>query len=194
VEPLDDHLKEELLSLARAALKCAGEQQPLPALDLIAVSKSVRELGVTFVTLTLDGTLRGCIGALEPRTSLAEDVQQHTYAAARHDFRFAPVSADEVDKILIEISVLNLPTPLEYSHADQLLSSLRPGIDGVTIQHQKNRATFLPQVWERMPTPDIFLSMLCEKAGLHPDHWKTESLSIQTYQVESFQETKPSGN
>lgn len=194
MEQLDDHLKDELLSLARAALKCAGEQQPLPALDLTTVTEPVRELGATFVTLTLDGTLRGCIGALQPRISLAEDVQQHAYAAARHDFRFPPVIADEVDKIQIEISVLSLPTPLEYSHADQLLSSFRPGVDGVIIQHQKKRATFLPQVWERMPTPVIFLSMLCEKAGLHSDHWKTGSLSIHTYQVESFHETKPSKN
>lgn len=191
VEELPDQLKDELLVLARAALECAGERHALPSLDIQTVSEPLRDLGASFVTLTLDDTLRGCIGALEASHPLAEDVRQHAYAAALHDVRFPPVSTEEVESILIEISVLGLPTPIEYKSGDDLLSKLRPGIDGVIIQHQEKRATFLPQVWERIPTPSVFLSMLCEKAGLHADLWKTGNLFVKIYTVESFKENEP---
>ena len=191
MEVFPDQLKDELLMLARAALECAGERQALPSLDVKTVSGPLRDLGASFVTLTLDDTLRGCIGALEVSRPLAEDVWQHAYAAALHDHRFPPVSTEEVGSILIEISVLGLSTPIEYKSGDDLLSALRPGIDGVIVQHQKKRATFLPQVWKRIPTPSNFLSMLCEKAGLHTDHWKTGNLFVHIYEVESFKENEP---
>ncbi len=191
VEELPDQLKDELLMLARAALECAGERQALPSLDVQTVSEPLRDMGASFVTLKLDDTLRGCIGTLEASHPLAEDVRQHAYAAALHDVRFPPVSTEEVGSILIEISVLGLPAPIEYKSADDLISKLRPGIDGVIVRHQKKRATFLPQVWDRIPTPSTFLSMLCEKADLHADHWKTGNLSVHKYEVESFKENAP---
>ena len=186
---LDDQLKAELLSIARKALQCAGERLPLPVLDLYSLPEPLRKLGTSFVTLNLDEKLRGCIGGLEARMSLAEDVSQHAYAAALHDVRFPAVSPDEVRSIVIEVSVLSQPIPLEYQNVDELLNSLRPGIDGVIISEAEKRATFLPQVWERIPSPVEFLSMLCEKAGLHSEFWKTGKLLVKTYQVESFHET-----
>lgn len=191
METLPDHMKDELLILARKALECAGERQPLPLLDLETLSEPLSKLGASFVTLTLDETLKGCIGALEARMPLAEDVRQHAYAAALHDIRFPPVSSDEVGSIMIEISVLSQPKELVYDNADELLSTLRPGTDGVIISEGEKRATFLPQVWERIPSPSMFLSMLCEKAGLHADRWSTGKPSVQIYEVESFQERKP---
>jgi AmmeMemoRadiSam system protein A len=187
-QPLDDHLKIELLSIARKALECAGERQPMPVLDLNSLPEPLRKMGTSFVTLNLDDKLRGCIGALEARMSLAEDVSQHAYAAALHDIRFPAVNRDEVGSIKIEVSVLSQPIPLEYETVDQLKNSLRPGIDGVIISAGEKRATYLPQVWERIPSPVDFLSMLCEKAGLHTEFWKTGKLLVKTYRVESFHE------
>jgi AmmeMemoRadiSam system protein A len=191
VERLPDRLKDELLILARQALECAGEGQPLPAMDMETLSEQLSRPGASFVTLTLDETLRGCIGTLEARMPLAEDVSRHAYAAALHDIRFPPVSSDEVGSILIEISVLSEPTELKCDNSEELLSALRPGIDGVIISEGEKRATFLPQVWERIPSPSIFLSRLCEKAGLHADRWTTGIPSVQIYEVESFQEKSP---
>ena len=187
-QPLDDHLKAELLSLARKALECAGERKPLPVLDMKSLPEPLRKLGASFVTLNLDEKLRGSIGALEARISLAEDVSQHAYAAALHDVRFPAVSSEEVGSIVIEVSVLSQPIPLEYENVDQLINSLRPGIDGVIISEGEKRATFLPQVWERIPSPVDFLSMLCEKAGFHTEFWKTGNLLVQIYNVDSFYE------
>ena len=98
------------------------------------------------------------------------------------------MSSEEVGSIVIEVSVLSQPIPLEYENVDQLINSLRPGIDGVIISEGEKRATFLPQVWERIPSPVDFLSMLCEKAGFHTEFWKTGKLHVQIYNVESFHE------
>lgn len=186
--PLDDQSRAKLLSIARRALECAAERQPLPMLDLEALPEPLRLPGAAFVTLNIDENLRGCIGALEARVSLAEDVNQHAYAAALHDFRFPSVTSDEVSSIVIEVSVLSQPVELKYEHVDEMIAALRPGIDGVIVSEGEKRATFLPQVWDRIPSPEEFLTMLCEKAALHPDYWKTGNLVVKTYQVDSFHE------
>jgi AmmeMemoRadiSam system protein A len=141
------------------------------------------------VTLTSGGDLRGCIGALQATIPLAEDLVVHARAAATEDFRFYPVRPEETAGIEIEISILSDPVPLEYTDADDLMAKLRPGIDGVILTSGMHRATFLPQVWEKVPQPHQFLDMLCEKAGLPRRAWRTGHPDVLTYQVESFKET-----
>lgn len=187
---LPDQIKDQLLTLAREAVICAGEGKPLPPLDVENLLEQMRLPGASFVTLTLDGNLRGCIGGLEARIPLAEDVRQHAYAAALHDMRFPPVTKGEVGSILIEISILTQPEKLEYATPEDLLSQLSPGEHGVIISEGEKRATFLPQVWERIPTPSVFISMLCEKAGLRSDTWKIGKPTVQIYEVASFHERK----
>jgi AmmeMemoRadiSam system protein A len=119
---------------------------------------------------------------------LADDVREHAVAAAVEDFRFSPVRPDEVSSIEVEISVLTPPRPLRYELVDELLGKLRPGIDGVILESGYHRATFLPQVWDKVPDPEAFLGMLCEKAGLAYDAWRKGDLRVSTYQVESFHE------
>ena len=186
--PISKEVRDIILKLAREALQVAAERGYLPLIDLRNLPAELQKPGASFVTLTKNNALRGCIGSLEAKLPLAEDIRQHAYAAALHDYRFPSVEANEVDDINIEVSILTEPTPLEYTDPDDLIRRLRPLVDGVIITDGVRRATFLPQVWERIPSPSIFLSMLCEKASLPSDAWKTKNLQVYIYQVETIHE------
>jgi AmmeMemoRadiSam system protein A len=177
-----------LLSLARQSIENYIKNKPLPKLDQTALSPILCEEGASFVTLTKQGNLRGCIGALEPYQSLAEDVREHAIAAAFQDYRFPPIQANEIMDIEIEISYLTRPEVLLYETPSDLLEQIRPNIDGVVIRDGRRRATFLPQVWEKIPNAEEFLEQLCMKMGSPPDLWRRKKLDILTYQVEEFHE------
>ena len=186
--------KEYLLKLARQTLESAARGEPLPPLKREALPRSLLEPRATFVTLTRRGALRGCVGALQAQMPLLDDVREHAVAAAVQDFRFPPVRPDEVNSIEIEISVLTPPRSIHYESADDLLLKLRPGIDGVILESGFHRATFLPQVWDKIPDPETFVGMLCEKAGLAYEAWRKGDLKVSTYQVESFHEHSQPAN
>lgn len=185
---LTNEEQKQLLRLAREALNAALRGEQLPAVDLEALSPNLRRPGASFVTLTRKGELRGCIGALEPQQALALDVRDHAIAAAQQDYRFEPVQAYELADICIEISALSLPKDLDYQTPRELTERLQPGVDGVTLMDGRRRATFLPQVWAKLPATDQFLSYLCQKMGSAPDTWRAKKLRVQTYQVEEFHE------
>ena len=180
--------KQTLLRLARESMDHAVRQEPIPPIDLDSLSPRLQADGVSFVTLTIQGTLRGCIGALEPSQPLALDVSEHAIAAALHDYRFPRVELDELAHIKIEVSRLTLPVPLSYQAPEELLEKLRPGVDGVLLRDGGRRATFLPQVWEKIPEPDEFLDNLCYKMGAEPGLWREKNLQVSVYQVEEFHE------
>src|SRR5215208_5672261 len=177
-----------LLRLAREAMERGVKGEEIPALDLSSLPLSLREEGSSFVTLTMGGRLRGCIGSLNPYQSLAEDVREHAVAAALNDPRFPPVRENELNGIQIEVSGLTRPIPLEYRNADDLLSQLHPHVDGVILRDAFHRATFLPQVWEKIRDPAEFLDNLCYKMGIKPDAWRSKHLDVLTYRVEEFHE------
>jgi AmmeMemoRadiSam system protein A len=189
---MDDKLtleeKQILLKLARQSLEAGVRHAALPTLDPAELTPALRAEGAAFVTLTVKGELRGCIGALEPYQSLAEDVREHAVAAALEDFRFPQVQEKELANIEIEVSRLTIPVPLEYTDAEDLLARLRPGVDGVILRDSFRRATFLPQVWEKIPDAAGFLANLCYKMGAAPDTWKRKHLEVLVYQVEEFHE------
>ena len=187
-KPLSPEEKSFLLAIAKNAVSAAAHNQRLPHLDITSLPPSLREKGASFVTLTTSSQLRGCIGALEASQPLALDVQEHAKAATRQDFRFPPVTPQEISSIRIEISRLTTPVLLEYMDGKQLAEILEPGRDGVVIRDGFRRATFLPQVWEKLPSPEDFLSHLCLKMGASPDVWRKKKLSVYTYQVEEFEE------
>ncbi|MFQ6102334.1 MAG: AmmeMemoRadiSam system protein A [Anaerolineae bacterium] len=180
--------RQYLLGLAREAIAGHLRGEPPPSVDLNAISEGLRHEGASFVTLTKHGVLRGCIGSLEPLRSLVLDVRENAVAAAFDDPRFPPVSAEELGDLHVEISVLSSPQPLSYDGPDDLIAKLRPGVDGVVIERGWNRATFLPQVWEKMPDPRQFLEHLCLKAYLPADAYRHPGLEVHTYQVEKFEE------
>jgi len=190
---LEDELTLEeqktLLRLAREAVEHSVKHDKLPPLDESILTPRLREPGASFVTLTEHGQLRGCIGALEPYQPLAEDVREHAIAAALDDPRFPPVSEHELSVIEVEVSRLTPPLPLDYKHANDLLSKLRPHVDGVILRDGFRRATFLPQVWEKISNPAEFLDNLCYKMGASPNLWRKKHLEVLTYQVEEFRES-----
>ena len=175
-----------LLQLARAALEVGIGGDPLPQLELTSLPPKLIKPGATFITLTKNQELRGCIGSLEATRPLAEDVRVHAVAAALEDFRFPPVQEDEIPQISIEISRLTTPAKIVFEDPDELFSHIRPGIDGVVIKKGIRRATFLPQVWGKVPEVEIFLEMLCRKMGASAECWRSKSVEIFTYQVEKF--------
>jgi MEMO1 family protein len=142
----------------------------------------------TFVTLKIADRLRGCIGNLAPSGSVVQGVKRNAVNAATKDYRFAPLSAEELNRVTIEVSILTKPKPLDYTSAHDLVAKLRTHVDGVIIRKGHASATFLPQVWDQLPRTEDFLSHLCRKAGLAADAWKEEGLDVQTYQVTYFEE------
>ncbi len=177
-----------LLTLARESITRAVSHQPLPEITLSSLSPELQIAGASFVTLTINGRLRGCIGALDAYQPLVEDVREHAVAAALEDYRFPPVTPAEVAGLRIEISRLTPARPLDYKDADDLLQKLHPGVDGVILRDGVRRATFLPQVWEQVPEKEEFLSHLCMKMGVSANLWRSKMLGVQVYQVEEFHE------
>jgi uncharacterized protein len=180
--------KSTLLRLAREALQRGVAGQSMPALNPQDLTPALRAPGASFVTLTIGGELRGCIGALEPYQPLVQDVREHAVAAALEDPRFPPVTRPEVDQIKIEISRLTLPENLDYTDVEDLLRKLQPSVDGVLLRDGYRRATFLPQVWDKIPDKEQFLDNLCYKMGAAPDTWRHKHLEVLTYRVEEFEE------
>ena len=180
--------REILLKLARDTIASQTRNQNVPDVDLDAASEDLRRESACFVTLTKHGQLRGCIGSLEARQPLALDVRDNAIGAAFRDPRFPQVSAEELDDLRVEISVLSHPEPLSYAGLEDLIAKLHPGVDGVVIERGWNRATFLPQVWEKLPDPRQFLQHLCQKAYLPANAYSQPGLDVYTYQVEKFEE------
>lgn len=187
-EHLTDNEKKTLLLLAREALEHRVRGQDLPPFDERTLTPVLRAEGASFVTLTKNGQLRGCIGSLEAHQPLANDVRERAVQAALEDYRFPPVQPGELSKIKIEISWLTKPTVLAYVSADDLLLKLNPGIDGVILRDGTRRATFLPQVWQQIPEKAAFLNQLCAKMNAPRDLWRRKHLDVLIYQVEEFHE------
>jgi MEMO1 family protein len=156
-----------LLAIARAAIgHRLGLHAEAPRTD---VAPWLARSGATFVTLMLDGRLRGCIGSLAARRGLGEDVAENAVGAALRDPRFAPLTPEEWARCEVEVSVLSAPKPLQFADEAEMLAQLRPGEDGVILEHEGRRATFLPQVWEGLPDKKAFLGELMRKAGIPAD-------------------------
>lgn len=185
---LSEKDRQYLLTLARQTIARTLEGEELPPVVLQNLPEELSRPGASFVTLTIDGQLRGCIGSIEPRRPLALDVRENAVGAAFRDPRFPPLTAEDFEAVEIEISVLTPPEPLPYSSPEDLFQKLRPHVDGVIIERGWQRATYLPQVWEKVPDPEKFLSSLCLKAGLPPDDYRRPGLQVYTYQVEKFTE------
>jgi AmmeMemoRadiSam system protein A len=187
-QPLTEAEKMILLRLARQTIERVVNGQSLPPLKLDDYSALLRENGASFVTLTEDNDLRGCIGALETYQPLVQDVCEHAASAALDDYRFQPVTPREVSRLKIEISRLTTPQPFIYSQPAELITGLHPNIDGVIIRDGLHRATFLPQVWQKLPDPQSFLAHLCQKMGAPANLWQRKPLQVFIYQVEEFHE------
>jgi AmmeMemoRadiSam system protein A len=172
-----------LLALARAAIA----RELGASGDVEAVPPDLERIGATFVTLRAHGELRGCIGTVDAWRPLVEDVRANAVAAAFRDPRFPPLRRDELAPVAIEVSLLSASEPLAAGAEEVLAAALRPGVDGVVLEHARRRATFLPQVWEQLPDPADFLRALKRKAGLGEDFW-SHDVRVARYTVAKFVE------
>lgn len=143
--------------------------------------------GATFVTLTQDGRLRGCIGSLAAHRPLGDDVRANALAAAFRDPRFTPLPATELDSTRVEVSLLTPAVALAFADENDALRQLRPGIDGMIFACHGRRGTFLPQVWESLPEPIRFFAHLKQKAGFATDFWSPD-VQLFRYEVKKWKE------
>lgn len=157
--------------------------------DLAADAAWLAEPGACFVTLRKAGELRGCIGSVQPARPLREDLRANAVAAALRDPRFPPVTAAELPAIQIEVSLLSPTEEIPFCSEEAAVAALRPHVDGVILEFDGQRGTFLPQVWESLTEPETFLRQLKLKAGLDPDFWSI-GIRLWRYTVEHWEESE----
>ena len=188
---LNNEDRKTLLQVAKQAieygLETGGRHRFL--VDPTKYNKTLQQPRATFVTLNINNELRGCIGTLEAHQPLIADVAHNAHSAAFSDPRFPPLSREEFADIHIHISILSPAVPMIFDSEEDLLQQIQPGIDGLVLQDNYHRGTFLPSVWESLPEPAQFLSHLKRKAGLPADYW-SDALQISRYTTESFGEDK----
>lgn len=161
----------DLLMLAAAAIRHGVRHGGSLPLALDALPEPLRRPGAAFVTLTLGGALRGCIGSVVAHRALGLDVADNAQKAAFRDPRFPPVGESEMPRLEVSLSVLSEATPMTFRDQDDLLAQMRPGIDGLILEDHRHRGLFLPSVWEQLPDAREFLGHLKLKAGLPAHHW-----------------------
>jgi len=174
---------EILLPIARASIAGVFGQ----VLEATEDASWLQEQAACFVTLTQQGQLHGCVGSIEARRSLLDDVKNNAIAAAFNDTRFSPLTGDEFDEIDIEVSLLSATQALDFSNEQEALLQLQPGVDGVVFEYAHYRSTFLPQVWQQLPDVDVFMAQLKHKAGLTPDFW-ADQVKLSRYTVSKWKE------
>jgi AmmeMemoRadiSam system protein B/AmmeMemoRadiSam system protein A len=170
-----------LLDLARGAIEQELTGKAMPA----AEGSWLRQRVATFITLTSQGRLRGCIGSLVPHRALADDVAHNACAAAFRDPRFPKLTAEEWPQCEIEVSLLSPPKPIRFAHEADLLAQIQAGEDGLILECDGKRATYLPQVWEGIPEKRRFLTQLLKKAGL-PADTRLARCKVKRYRARKF--------
>jgi len=177
--------QDTLLEIARTSIANGLTQAHALSIKLKNYSPALQAQRASFVTLHINQQLRGCIGSLEAHRPLVNDVAENAFAAAFRDPRFAPVSEREFDQLEYHISILSPTEALMFESENDLLKKLRPGVDGLVLNEQGRRGTFLPSVWEQLPDPRQFLAQLKVKAGLSADYW-SDSIRVERYTVEDI--------
>ena len=175
------------LQISREAIKSRFDGSNIDKARFLKLCPEMGLKQATFVTLTLHGQLRGCIGSLIAHRSLIDDLISNAQSAAFHDPRFLPLTAAEFEAIKIEVSLLSEPKLVTYTDQAELKSLIRTGVDGVILRHGNYQATFLPQVWEELSDFETFFSHLGMKAGIGSDPL-TYHPDVYTYQVEKIEE------
>lgn len=182
---LSDNHKKLLKQIATDSIEYGLTHQRPLLVDLLTMPDELTEHRATFVTLEINNQLRGCIGTLEVQRPLAEDVAFNSYAAAFSDSRFPSINNDELIKLSIHISILKPAVELNIQSETDLIKQLKPDIDGLIIEDNSHRATFLPSVWQSLPHAEDFVHHLKIKAGFDADYW-SKNIRAYRYSTESF--------
>ena len=189
---LSSQEQEDLLALARKTIDQFLQEGDYDNADptLLDKHKILKIPRGVFVTLKKNGQLRGCIGDIISPNPIFEGVQLCAVRSATKDSRFTPVTPDEMDKIVISISVLEFPSQIKADSPADYPSLLKPGRDGIILLHKGRRSTYLPQVWDDIPDPVKFLSRLCLKQGSPANCWMNKETTIYRYGAYEFGEEK----
>jgi len=178
MDPLSLADRAALLGIARGAVRhhlALGQAPDLPSSGPLAVPRGA------FVTLRVDGALRGCIGSFQPKGTLAGTVASVAVSAASEDPRFPPVRPEEVDDLGYHVSALGPSVPMRDP------SELRIGQHGLLVKKGWHRGTLLPVVAvERGWDATTFLRHACLKAGLPPDSWRDPEATVELFGAEEF--------
>jgi len=174
-----------LLQVAKDSIQYGLEHGRPLNVDINDFPPELSPTRATFVTLKINDQLRGCIGTLTAHAPLVIDIADNAYSAAFKDPRFPPISKSEFDSLQYHISILTEPEPMKVIDEQDLLSQLRPGIDGIVLHEGMQRGTFLPSVWESLAEPESFLQNLKLKAGLQKNYW-SDTIHFERYTVEEF--------
>jgi len=181
---------EILLKIAKNAIEQKFDSSiVLNKKQLLEDFPFLNEHGATFVTLTLNGELRGCIGSLQAYKNLLDDLLSNSYGAAFEDPRFYELTQKEFEKTNIEISILSTPIELFYSDINDLKSKIKKNIHGVILQKDGRRSTFLPQVWEQLSSFEEFFEKLCYKGSFELNCLESHP-QIFVYEVNKIKEKK----
>jgi hypothetical protein len=186
---INSELQQILLKVARKSITDGCSLNIHPKIDYTKYPKELQQHRATFVTLHKNNNLRGCIGSLQPTRPLIEDVAINAYSSAFNDYRFSQVIADELNQLVIDISILTPNKQLAVNSEAELLAKIRPNVDGLFITSAEYSATFLPSVWEELPDPKLFLAHLKQKAGMPSDAWP-QDMNCYVYQTEIIKEKK----
>ena len=160
-----------LRGVAREAIERGVREGRETSPDPLAFPPALREPRASFVTIRRQGELRGCTGTLVAARPLVCDVARNAWRAAFRDPRFPPLAAGELAGLEVSVAVLSALEALPAASEAELLSALRPGVDGLVLEADGRSATFLPAVWASLPEPREFLDHLRAKAGLAPGYW-----------------------
>lgn len=183
--PYSTEHQETLLGLAGESIAYGLEaKRPLPV-DVEKFPQLLRQDRACFVTLRIEGRLRGCMGSLTAKRPLVQDVAGNAYSAASFDPRFTPVTSAESKQLDIHLSILGDVEPMEFNSQADLFDQIRPGIDGLILRDGKRTGTLLPAVWENLPSVEEFWSHLQKKAGLPEGYW-SGNLVVSRYSTVSF--------
>ena len=175
---------ERLLGVAMTSIEWGVAHKVPPDVDPQNYPEPFRLPHATFVTLSIDSQLRGCMGSLEVRHPLVVDVARNAFSSAFRDPRFPGVRRDEVEQLEIHISILSESTPVDAASEDELLERIRPGIDGLVLLERGRRSTLLPAVWRHVSDPRVFVGHLKKKAGLPSSYW-SDTLRFERYTAQS---------
>ncbi len=183
---LTNEQKKVILALAKEAVLSAVTNKSINKEAWLKKYPWLAQKGAVFVTLNKNHHLRGCIGSIIAHQSLIDDIINNAKSAALNDPRFTPVQEYELKDIDIEVSYLTEPKLLNYKDKDDLKRKIRPRVDGVILNYRGYQATYLPSVWEQLPTFESFFATLCQKAGLssncldyHPTIYTYEAIEIK---------------
>jgi AmmeMemoRadiSam system protein A len=172
------------VTLERRLLELRDDPNDRPSLE----DAWLLDPAATFVSLHKGSRLRGCVGSIDPVRALHDDVRRNAIAAALEDSRFPPVEAVELAEISIEVTLLAARERMSCLSESEAIAQLRPGVDGLVLSFERRRATFLPQVWDSLPSGALFLAALKEKAGLGRRFWD-RSIVLERYTARSWSES-----